>query len=44
MQQLFLLGHLYFSGMWVGVTSRIDINKACAQKQLEFVPKLWKPF
>jgi hypothetical protein len=37
---LFLLGHLYLSGMWFGVDPRTNINMTCVYKQLNYVFKI----
>jgi hypothetical protein len=38
-QLLILIGHLYLSGMWLGVVLRTNAKKTCVQKRLDYMLK-----
>ena len=40
---LILNGHLYLSGVWLGVDLRMDIKKACVKKKLDDMHKIHWP-
>lgn len=40
----FLIGHLQFSGVWLGMDLRTNTKKTCTLKKLDYVLKICYPF
>ena len=39
-----LNGHLYLSGIWLGVHLRMDTKKKCVEQRLDYMLKIYSPF